>query len=106
MHRTVVIEADKQIGLWRFPEFGEQDSRQIGRSVNLLERLFQGGTKRIIRHSPEREVRRRASKSFGTRQLDRHHPQSFNVARMPDGTHRNPVVDLKDLSSVASECQE
>ena len=106
MHRTVIIEADEKIGLLRFPNFGKQNSRQIRRTVNLLKRLFQRGTKRVGRHATERYVRGRASKSFGASQLNRHHPQSFNIARMSDAAHRDPVVNLKDLSPVTSEGQE
>src|ERR1700693_4416047 len=106
MHRTVIVEADENMR--RMPSLGlsEKNSRQVRRAINLLKRLLQRRTKGISCHATERDVRGRTCKPFGTRQLNRHHPQSFNISRMPDGADRYPVIDLKNLSPIAAERQE
>src|ERR1700726_1226667 len=106
MHRTVIVEADEKIGLLRSSDFSEQNSRQVRRAINLLKGLFHLRTKRISCHATERDVRGRTCKPFGARQLNGHHPQSFNISRMPDGADRYPVIDLKNLSPIAAERQE
>src|SRR5258707_14877047 len=106
MHGAVVIEADKKIGSLRFPNFSKQNPRKIRGPVNLLKGLFQRRTKRIRRHATERNVCGRTGEPFGACQLDRHHPQPFDVAWMPDGTQRDTVVNLKYLSSVTPEGQK
>src|SRR5271165_6848783 len=100
MHRAVIIQTNKEIFLLGFSYFREQKPRQVRRSVNLLERLFQGRTERISCHATERHIGGRTSETFRACQLDGHYTQPFDIA------HRNAVINLKDLSAVAPECQQ
>src|SRR3954452_11762296 len=50
-----------------------------------------------MRQAAQRHVGRGTGEAFRAGQLDRRHPQAFDVTRMTDRTHRDPIVDLENL---------
>jgi len=59
-----------------------------------------------MREPSQRHVRRRARETFAAGQLDRSHPQSLDIARMPDRAHRDAIVNLEQFLRVFFEGQK
>ena len=78
-------------------DFCKEHPCQIRRAINLFERALHHRTERVVHQSPQRNIPCRARETLGAGQLDGSHAQAFNVARVTNGTHRDPVVNFKDL---------
>src|SRR4051812_14429739 len=56
-----------------------------------------------MRKATERNVRGRTRETFRARQLDRSHAQTLDVARMPNRSHGDAIVDLENLLARAAQ---
>src|SRR4029453_16175230 len=66
-------------------------------SINLFKRALHYRTQRVMHEPSQRNIRRGTSETFSAGQFDGRHSQSFNVPGITNRTHRNPVVNLKNL---------
>src|SRR5450432_1267352 len=56
--------------------------------------------------SSQRDIGRRARETFRAGQLNRRHSQTFDVARMPNRTHGDAIVNFENLLARAPERDE
>src|SRR6267378_1860341 len=94
---AVVIDAQKQIFLRARADLGKKQPRQKGRTINLLERTLHYRAERVMRETPQGNVRCRTRETLVARQFDCRHAQPLDIAGMADRAHRDPVVNLKNL---------
>src|ERR1700736_714214 len=84
----------------------EQKPDKIWSAVNLLKRFLQCRAKRVACHSANRDIRGRSRKTFGARKFDCQHSEALNITRVADATQSNPIIDLKNFSSIPAESQQ
>src|SRR5262249_4175191 len=94
---AIVLHSQKQILLGPCSYFRKEHPCQVGWTKNLFERGLHYRNKRVMYEPPQRNICRRPGEPFGAGQFDRRHSQSLDISGVTNRTHRNPIVDLKNL---------